>query len=421
MSTRRALVIGGSVGGLFAAHLLRSIGWEVKVFERVAEDLAGRGAGIGTRPELFAVLRRIGINLDETMGIVRVRSRKYLGPGGQCVQELPLPSINSAWDRIYRPLRDAMPAGSLFPGRALRLITRNDSKVEAVFSDGSTHQADLLIGADGLFSTTRKECLPEAKPQYVGYVAWRGVLDESMLPANVHADLFYHMSFTVVGHELLLCMPMPGRDDDIREGRRRFHFIWFRPVKYDPSLGAGEQRDELRELCTDEAGVCHGASIPPPLIRREVIAKLRADARAMLPPQMATLVDLAPQPLLQPIYDLLSPRVCINRVALIGDAAFVARPHVATGITKAALDAQSLVDSLLAAGDDIDAGLTAHNQKQQPFGRSLVERAQTLGSYLETAPKTAKAQADAAFHRLPENILREYGAAGSIHDMGRGQ
>ena len=407
MSRRRALVIGGSVGGLFAAHLLRSAGWDVSVFERASEDLAGRGAGIGTRPELFAVLRRIGIALDESMGIVRVRSRKYFAPGGECLQELPLPSINSAWDRIYRPLRDAMPPGSLHAGRALVRITRNDTVVEAAFSDGSVEQGDLLIGADGLHSTVRHACLPEAQPVYAGYVAWRGVLDESAMPSHVHADLFEHMSFTVAGHELLLCMPMPGRDDDTRVGRRRFHFIWFRPVAWDT---------ELRDLCTDAHGVCHGVSIPPPLIRAEVIANLRATARTNLPPQMAALVEIAPQPLLQPIYDLLSPRVTIGRVALIGDAAFVARPHVATGITKAALDAQSLVDSLLAAGGDLDAGLAAHNQKQQPFGRSLVERAQMLGSYLETSPKSTLVREAADFHRQPENILREYGAAGSIHD-----
>ena len=409
MSQRRALVIGGSVGGLFAAHLLRSTGWEVSVFERASEDLAGRGAGIGTRPELFAVLRRIGIALDESMGIVRVRSRKYFAPGGECVQEFPLPSINSAWDRIYRPLRDAMPPGTLHAGRALVRITRNDTVVEAVFSDGSVEQCDLLVGADGLHSTVRHECLPEAQPAYAGYVAWRGVLDESAMPSGVHDDLFEHMGFTVAGHELLLCMPMPGRDDDTRVGRRRFHFIWFRPVTWDT---------ELRDLCTDAHGVCHGVSIPPPLIRADVIANLRATARKTLPPQMAALVEIAPQPLLQPIYDLISPRVTIGRVALIGDAAFVARPHVATGITKAALDAQSLVDSLLDAGGDLEAGLAAHNRKQQPFGRSLVERAQMLGSYLETSPKSDRAREAADFHRRPENILREYGAAGSIHDAG---
>src|SRR5580704_11483110 len=57
----RALVIGGSVGGLFAAHMLRSIGWDVVVFERSGDDLARRGAGIGASDAMFAVMRRIGV------------------------------------------------------------------------------------------------------------------------------------------------------------------------------------------------------------------------------------------------------------------------------------------------------------------------------------------------------------------------
>jgi 2-polyprenyl-6-methoxyphenol hydroxylase-like FAD-dependent oxidoreductase len=57
----RALVIGGSVGGLFAAHMLRSIGWDVVVFERSGDDLAQRGAGIGASDAMFAVMRRIGV------------------------------------------------------------------------------------------------------------------------------------------------------------------------------------------------------------------------------------------------------------------------------------------------------------------------------------------------------------------------
>ena len=64
LSKPRALVIGGSVGGLFAAHLLRAAGWNVAVFERARDDLGDRGTGIGTRDELFAVMRRIGLAAD---------------------------------------------------------------------------------------------------------------------------------------------------------------------------------------------------------------------------------------------------------------------------------------------------------------------------------------------------------------------
>jgi 2-polyprenyl-6-methoxyphenol hydroxylase-like FAD-dependent oxidoreductase len=80
-SQRRALVIGGSVGGLFAAHLLRSIGWDVVVFERSEDHLARRGAGIGTGDALFAVIQRIGVPFDASNGIA-LKSRVWLEPSG---------------------------------------------------------------------------------------------------------------------------------------------------------------------------------------------------------------------------------------------------------------------------------------------------------------------------------------------------
>ena len=66
---RRALIIGGSLGGLLAAHLLRDAGWDAVVFERNAEDLTGRGVGLSTHPELIDILRRVGIAFDDSMGI----------------------------------------------------------------------------------------------------------------------------------------------------------------------------------------------------------------------------------------------------------------------------------------------------------------------------------------------------------------
>ena len=77
----RALVIGGSVGGLFAAHMLRSIGWDVVVFERSGDDLVRRGAGIGANGALFAVMQRIGVPFDASNGIALV-SRVSLESNG---------------------------------------------------------------------------------------------------------------------------------------------------------------------------------------------------------------------------------------------------------------------------------------------------------------------------------------------------
>src|SRR4029453_10028884 len=62
------MIIGGSLGGLFAGNLLHDLGWEVDIYERVPDDLASRGAGIGTHQELLAVLAELGIEMEERLG-----------------------------------------------------------------------------------------------------------------------------------------------------------------------------------------------------------------------------------------------------------------------------------------------------------------------------------------------------------------
>ena len=71
----------------------------------------------------------------------------------------------------------------------------------------------------------------------------------------------------------------------------------------------------------------------------------------MLAPQFDEMVSLCEQPFLQPIYDLEVPRMAFGRVALAGDAAFVARPHIGAGVAKAADDALALADALAANAD----------------------------------------------------------------------
>src|SRR4051812_36671724 len=96
---RSAIIIGGSLGGLFAANMLQSVGWHVDVFERVADDLATRGAGIGTHDELFSVLRRLGILVDSSIG-VEVRERVCLDHSGEVLHRVALPQMMTAWARI---------------------------------------------------------------------------------------------------------------------------------------------------------------------------------------------------------------------------------------------------------------------------------------------------------------------------------
>ena len=399
MTARRALIIGGSVGGLFAANLLRQGGWDVAVYERSAEDLAGRGSGIGTRDTLFQVMRRIGIAPDPTAG-VSVKSRISLERDGRVSHEFVVAATNSAWDRIYRPLREVFPRENFHAGMTLAAIEPARDGVTAIFADGTRVAGDLLIGADGIHSTVREIILPEVKPRYAGYVAWRGILEESDLPPEIHRALFEHFSFGLPEGELIIALPMPGRDADTRRGHRRYHWVWFRPVDFERGLPA---------LCTDASGKCHGTAIPPPLIRPEVLDEVKAHAEAVLAPQLALVVARTRVLMLQAIFDHASPRLAVGRSVLLGDAAFAARPHVGAGVTKAALDAAALADAV--AELEIDAALARYDRERCAAGSTLVARGRQLGAHLEAQHKPRAERRGAELRHDPAAVLRDYGAA----------
>jgi 2-polyprenyl-6-methoxyphenol hydroxylase-like FAD-dependent oxidoreductase len=389
-------VIGGSVGGLFAAHFLRSAGWEVSVFERASGDLGDRGTGIGTRPELFTAMLRAGIAANASLGI-DVLGRTGLGPDGAVIHELAVPAVTSAWSRIWRPLRQALPDALYRGGKALAGVEQHADRVTGIFADGARMDADLLIAADGLHSTVRGALYPGLAPRYAGYVAWRGVVGPHELAAELHELMFGRMVFGFPDGELLLSIPMPLPQG--KAGERCCHFVWFRPA----------DETALRALCTDASGRSHGLSIPPPLIRPELIEGIKRDAAALLAPQLAALVQGTAQIILQPIFDLESPRVVEDRVALIGDAAFVARPHVASGVMKAALDAEALADALSATAGNVEAALQRYNADRQPYGTSLVERGRHIGA--------AIAARDGDPKRRIETIMCEYGSSGLVRDQ----
>src|SRR6185503_6638320 len=102
VSTPSALIIGGSLAGMFAAHLLRANGWRVDVYERSAEDLAGRGAGLGSHEALVAILKRIGIDFSAPLGVAIPRY-VWVDKDGGVVADVPRPRLMTAWSRLYRP------------------------------------------------------------------------------------------------------------------------------------------------------------------------------------------------------------------------------------------------------------------------------------------------------------------------------
>jgi 2-polyprenyl-6-methoxyphenol hydroxylase-like FAD-dependent oxidoreductase len=367
---KRAIVIGGSLGGLFAGCMLLRSGWNVIVLERSEGRLAGRGAGLGLHPPMIEGLLQAGAHVDASIGIA-VKGRAVLARNGSVVAEIAMPQFCTSWARLYSLLSDAYPEERVRRGVALTRFEQDSEGVTAHLSDGTSLRGDVLIGADGVRSTVRRQMLPSIDLDYAGYIGWRGMVEETKLSAATHAALFHRFAWGLIPGEHILGYPVPGLDDDMTPGRRRYSFVWYRRVA-EPFL---------RDMQTDATGRYHADGIPPELIRPELLDALRCDADKLLCPAWAEVVRRADQPLFQPVGDLESPSMAVGCVALLGDAVFVARPHVARGAIKAGHDAMALT-AALAEAPVVDA-LQRYDAVRRPASLALVEESRRLGAYID--------------------------------------
>jgi 2-polyprenyl-6-methoxyphenol hydroxylase-like FAD-dependent oxidoreductase len=392
------------MSGLLCALNLRQRGWQVEVFERSPVPLRGRGAGIMTHPELRAALSEIGIDCTDDFGIP-VKRRLVLAADGSQVAQRLCPQTATSWNRLFELLSAAFGPDHYHLGKDLRRVVQQEHGVRAEFVDGTLHDADLLVGADGFRSAVRGQFLPEAQPSYAGYVAWRGLAGEREVVPVLSQQLFDSFVFRLPPGEQFLGYPVAGPNNDLRPGHRSWNIVWYRPADAD---------SELPQLLTDAVGHRHELSIPPPLVRQAVIADMREAARRLLPAQLLGVIKVIDQPFLQPIYDLESKAMAFGRVALIGDAAFVIRPHVGGGIAKAAADAAVLA-ATLDRHASIAEGLAAFAHERRAVAGQFMAQARRLGSYLKYRFQSEEERLAAARYADPQQVLAETALLEFLH------
>jgi 2,6-dihydroxypyridine 3-monooxygenase len=367
VSSGRVAVVGGSLGGLTAALLLREIGLDVTVFERSSGELEQRGAGIGFLPASSRYLaERAHLDLDELS--VATSSIRYLDRQGRVIHRQDQPYRFSNWNTVYRSLLRCFGRERYLLGRECVDVRPHDGGVRLVQADGLELDVELLVCADGVGSRARACLLPEVVARYAGYVAWRGLVPERELGAD-GAALADAITYYVYANSHVLVYPIPGMDGSMRPGDRLINVVWYR------NYLAGS---ELADLMTDREGEVHEVSLPPGAARPEHVEELRATAASRLPRAIANVVLAVGTPFVQAIFDLEVPRMAFGRACLLGDAAFVVRPHAAAGSAKAAADGWELARALREQ-PDIESALRAWEPGQLALGRSLLERTRRIG------------------------------------------
>lgn len=367
----RALIVGGSLGGLFSAIALRGIGWRVDMFERSPHALDSRGGGLVLQPDVLNVFAFAG--LEQRMPLaVASGDRIYLDRAGNVIQRGYQPQTQTSWNMLYNTMRDSLPDACVHPGETLRLFDQADGQVRATFASGRVETGDLMVGADGAHSTVRKLLLPGSEPRYAGYVAWRGLVPELQLDADHRQVLDGTFAFQHEGDNMLLEYLVPGEDGSTQAGHRRWNWVWFRKI---PASG-------LPAVLTDRGGRQHQFSLPPGALQDRYAAALRSDADHMLAPPFRALVHATEEPFIQLILDLTVPQMAFGRVVLLGDAAFVPRPHTAGGSAKAAANALALAQALQRPRRPIEQALRTWETFQLRTGRAMTDAGQRMGNHI---------------------------------------
>lgn len=364
-SKAQVVVAGGSIGGLCAGLALLAERYDVHVFERSTQRLSSRGAGIVVQPDLLELLE---LSDAPKLATTSCSARQTVSQLRDTVQTLGMAQQFTSWEAIYSSLLAAFPSQRLHTGVELSVEQTQDGVV--AHAPGKSIQAELFVAADGLRSPTRARFAPETYQRYAGYIAWRGVIDESDLPEELVAFFDDRFSFCPTedgGHAL--CYMIPGEGGTTTPGGRRLNWVWYVNADEGP---------ELDELLTDTDGHRRSASVPTGSVNQKALAGLRTKTTS-LEQHFAQLIDSTPTPFIQAILDIAPPAMCFGRVCLLGDAAFVIRPHTAAATAKAAADAIALARSLRLSGGDFDRGLSYWEGQRMAVGRHLVDYGVTLG------------------------------------------
>ncbi len=358
MTQKKVLVVGGGIGGLATALACGARGLPVQLIEKKA-TLSEVGAGIQLSPNVVRLLEGWGLRsgLDAVAcfpPLLQVRSAQsaallgQLSLGARAVRRYGARYATIARVDLQNLLLHAVQArGStqLLLNNALQLVSQDTHAVQVTTTDGHQRRANVVIGADGLWSHVRDFVRTDAQPRFSGHLAYRAMVPQAALPLALRSEVitawlgprFHAVQYPVHGGQWLNVVV-------IVEG----------PSPQD--IHHWDHEANARDLHTHMDGTASAL--------QDLVAAIK----------VWRLWPLNGLPHLRSAKEL-----AFGRIALMGDAAHPMLPYLAQGAGMAIEDAAALADVLAQSDVGDAAALERYAQNRWRRNARVQARAQRNG------------------------------------------
>ena len=307
-------VVGAGIGGLAAAACLRRVGIDVRIYEQ-AQQFARLGAGIQQSPNAIRVHRALGLEprlravaaqpaaaMNRAFDTGELLWERRMGEAEE--QRYGAPYLVLHRGDLHATLLHAVPDDIIVRNRKLAGLEQHGSAVRLHFTDGSSAEADAVIGADGVHSVVRETLLGKENPQFTGRVAYRTVFSAARLNGLPIDD---QAKWWGPDRHIVIYYVNPRRDE--------LYFVTSTPEP-DFDVESWSAKGDLNVL-------------------RAAYRDFHPNVRAVLDacPDVHKWALVVRDPL---------PRWCDGNIALLGDACHPMTPYLAQGAATAIEDAAIL-------------------------------------------------------------------------------
>lgn len=364
----RFTIIGGGIAGLTTAIALRKAGIRATLFEGTP-TFRPVGAGLALAANAVKAFQKLGI-ADQILPAGRVldafvildeKGREITRTDSRAVsQKYGTDNFTIHRADLHQALVDQLIGNPIQLGK--RAISMDYSKDGIIirFDDGSLHQTDYLIVADGIHSAIRQQLLPDSKPRYAGYTAWRSVVDSTGLDLNEATETW----------------GLQGRVGIVPLADQKIY--WFATINApanDPRYRAFTVRDLTAHFKS------YHAPVP------EIIA--RTQDKALLWNDIADLKPLN--------------RYAFDNIVLLGDAAHATTPNMGQGACQAIEDAVVLADEL-ATYQPVAEAFRRFEQRRLKRTHQIIENSRRIGQVAQTQNSLLATLRNGLFRLLPSSI-----------------